>query len=194
MKLEIKHQESYSRGELLLRTIFGIFYMIIPFAFVMIFLAIWSAILTFIAWWAILFTGRYPKSFYEYQVKYIRWQIRWSARFSNLADGYPGFSLGAADPAVTFEAPYPERLSRGQLLLKSLFGYIYCLIPHYFMLIFASLWGSILGFLAWWIILFTGTYPASWHAYNTGLLRWSTRVGMYMSFLTDEYPPFSGKP
>ncbi|MCH8319302.1 MAG: DUF4389 domain-containing protein [Bacteroidetes bacterium] len=193
MELTIKHQESYSRGELLLRTIFGFIYIDLPHAFILTFVGIWSSILTFIAFWAILFTGRYPQSFFEFQVKYIRWQVRWTARMWNLADDYPAFGLNATDEHSDFQMDYPESLGRGTLLLKVFLGLFYVILPHYFILIFVGLWGVILRFLAWWVVLFTGTYPQSWQEFNVGLLRWSIRISLYMNLMTDDYPPFSGK-
>ena len=68
MKLNVKYQESYSRGELILRSILGLFYIMLPHMFVLIFVQIWASIVTFIAWWTILFTGRYPESFFEFMV------------------------------------------------------------------------------------------------------------------------------
>jgi len=47
--------------------------------------------------------------------------------------------------------------------------------------------------IAWWVVLFTGQYPKGWHEFNVGTLRWSTRINMYMAFMTDDYPPFTGK-
>lgn len=194
LKYDIKHQEKYSRGELLLRTFFGYIYIGIPHFFLLIFVNIWSSILNFIAFWAILFTGRYPKSFYEFQIKAARWGLRVSARLMNLADGYPSFGLNAKDDYITFELEYPENLSRGKQILKVLFGWLYCVLPHIFVWYFRFLWTGILMFLAWWAVLFTGRYPESWHRTNVGTLRWMTRVNLYMAFLTDRYPPFSGKP
>ena len=42
-------------------------------------------------------------------------------------------------------------------------------------------------------ILFAGKYPANWHGFNVGTYRWSTRIGLYLGYFTDEYPKFSGK-
>ncbi len=193
MNLEIKHQDSYSRGELILRTLFGFIYIAIPHLFLLIFISIASAVVTFIAFWAILFTGRYPQSMFEFQVKAMRWDLRLRSRLNNLSDGYPAFGLNATDDYVTFEVPYPESLSRGTLLLKAFFGFIYVIIPHGFLLIFRLIATSVLTFLAWWAVLFTGNYPASWHSFNVGTLRWGMRVNLYMSYMTDDYPPFSGK-
>jgi hypothetical protein len=194
MELSIQHQESYSRGELLLRTFFGWIYILIPHLFLLFFLSIWSLILTFISWWAILFTGNHPKGFFDFQVKLLRWSLRLSASLESLADGYPPFGLNAEWAQVKLEIPYPEKLGRGTLLLKTFFGWIYCGIPHIFLLTFRSLWGAILEFLAWWVVLFTGKYPKNWHEFNVGTIRWSFRLSLYLFyFMNDEYPPFSGK-
>ena len=193
MKLTINYQESYSRGELLLRTFFGGLYMILPHVFLLAIFSIWSQIITFIAFWSILFTGRYPQSFFDFNVGMQRWNLRLNARWYNLSDGYPSFGVNGTDDATSLEIPYPETLSRGLLLVKVFFGFLYVIIPHVFILYFRILWGSILGFIAFWSILFTGTYPRSFFDFNVGTLRWTTRVNLYMNLMTDDYPPFSGR-
>lgn len=193
MKFEIKHQESYSRGELLLRNFFGFIYILIPHAFILLFMGLWGSILSFISFWVILFTGKYPQSFFEYQVKLIRWSTRVNARYYNLSDAYPAFGLDAEDEYTTFEVEYPETISRGTTLLRAFFGGIYVLLPHGIMLFFRSIGTMVLTFLAFWAVLFTGEYPKNWHAFNVGTLRWGVRVSLYMANMCDEYPPFSGK-
>lgn len=191
MTYDIKYAESQSRGELLLRTFFGLIYMYIPHALILFFLGLWGAILGFISFWIILFTGRYPQSFFEYQVKLIRWQARLSARQLNLIDGYPAFGLDSVDEKVIVDIPYPEKLSRGMLLVKAFFGWLYVAIPHGFVLFFLALGAYVVLFLGWWIILFTGKLPVGFHNYLVGVLRWGQRVNLYMANMTDEYPPFS---
>jgi hypothetical protein len=193
MKLTITHQESYSRGELLLRTFLGLIYLYLPHAFLMFFYNIWSAILTFISFWVILFTGSYPQSFYEFQVNLMKWAVRFNARTSNLVDGYPSFSTSGSDDRTNLEVQYPENLSRGRLLLKFFFGIFYCALPHGFALFFRMIWGAILSFVAWWVVLFTGKYPQSIHEFNVGTIRWMIRVQLYLGYMSDEYPKFSGK-
>lgn len=193
MKLRIKYQESYSRGELLLRTLFGVIYIFIPHMFLLFFFGIWGAILQFITFWIILFTGRYPESFFEYQLKLMRWQVRINARAYNIADGYPAFGLDGTDEFTDFDVKYPENLSRGLQLVKVLFGFFYVLIPHMFILYFRIIWQAILSFLAFWVVLFTGRFPESWHEFTVGTLRWSMRIGLYLGYMTDTYPAFTGK-
>ncbi len=191
MTFNIKHPESLSRGELLLRTIFGLFYIYLPHGFILFFVNLWGAILGFISWWIILFTGRYPQSFFEYQVGVLRWAMRIRARMFNLSDGYPAFGIDSKDEAITLEVEYPERLSRGTLLLRTFFGWLYVGIPHGFCLYFLALAVLVANFIGFWIILFTGKLPEGIHNFAVGFLRWGTRVGLYISNMTDTYPPFS---
>jgi len=193
MKFTITHQESYSRAELLLRTFFGWLYIALPHGFLLMFLGIWSGLLSFVAFWVVLFTGRYPESMFEFQIGYMRWSQRVQARMMNLSDGYPGFGLNVQDDYVQFEMANPESLSRTLLLLRLFFGWIYVMIPHGFLLFFRAIATFVIIFLAWWVVLFTGKYPLSFHEFVTGFLRWNLRVTLYMQFVTDEYPPFTGK-
>lgn len=192
MKLVIQHQDRYSRGELLLRTLLGWFYILIPHVVLLLFIELWGFFLLFAAFWVILFTGRYPGGMFEYLEKMLRWGVRLNARLFHLSDGYPAFGLGAEDERTDFAVPYPERVSRGLTLVRVLFGWLFVLIPHGFILGFRGIWVGILVFLAWWAVLFTGKYPAGWHNWVVGQIRWQMRVSVYMMFLTDQYPAFTG--
>ena len=191
MTFNIKYAESLSRGELLLRAIFGFLYIYLPHGIVLFFVSLWGGILGFISWWIILFTGRYPQSFFEYQVGVMRWAMRIRARFFNLTDGYPAFGIDSKDEAITLEIEYPERLSRGTLLLRTFLGPLYVGIPHGFCLYFLALAAIVASFIGFWIVLFTGKQAEGIHNFIVGFLRWSTRVGLYIGNMTDTYPPFS---
>ena len=193
MTFDVKHQEEYSRGELILRTLFGYFYIVLPHVFILLFLSIWAQILLFISFWVILFTGSYPESFFNYQVSLLKWSTRVNLRLYNLSDGYPAFGLEVDDPAFTLDIPYPETTSRGLTLVRALFGGFYVVLPHGFILLFRMIATMVLQFLAFWAVLFTGKYPENWFHFNVGTLRWSLRVNLYLSYMPDDYPPFSGK-
>ena len=81
-----------SRGTLLLKTFFGWFYVGIPHAIIGMFYGIAAMFITFIAWFAILFTGKYPEGMYNFVVGMFRWQTRVNAYMFLLTDEYPGFS------------------------------------------------------------------------------------------------------
>lgn len=192
MKLTIKHQEHYSRGELLLRTFFGLFYIMLPHGFILMFVGLWGAILQFVAFWVILFTGRYPESMFEFQQGLLKWNVRLTARLYNVSDGYPAFGVKSSDDYTDLSVPYPEKVSRGLTLVRLLFGIFYVYLPHYFILYFRAIFVGLLMFLAWWVVLFTAEYPKTFHEWVVGQVRWQIRVSLYMMFMTDTYPPFTG--
>lgn len=98
------------------------------------------------------------------------------------------------DFTVKFTVDYPEKLSRGKLLLKTLFGWLYVGIPHGIILGLYGIAVSIVIFLSWWAILFTGRYPKGMFNFVLGYIRWALRVGAYWGcWFTDKYPPFSGE-
>ena len=95
--------------------------------------------------------------------------------------------------AVTLAIEYPEKLSRGKLLLKVFLGWLYVGIPHGIMLSLYGVASSIVSFIVFWVILFTGKYPKGMFDFEVSYWRWSMRVAAYMNFMRDEYPPFSGE-
>lgn len=169
----------------------------IPHLIVLFFLWIGAAIVWVIAFFAILITGRYPRPLFDYTVGVLRWSWRVSYyAYGVLAtDRYPPFTL-ADDPhyPVRLNIEYPERLSRGLVLVK----WWLLVIPH--LLILAAVAGGVgahtgglVGLLALFAgvaLLFTGRYPKGIFDFLMGLHRWNLRVTAYTSLLTDVYPPF----
>ncbi len=92
-----------------------------------------------------------------------------------------------------FTVEYPEKLSRGMVVLKALLGWLYAGIPHSVVLFFYGIGVSVVTFIAFWIILFTGKYPRGLYDFVVGYMRWSQRVTAYLSLLRDEYPPFTSE-
>ena len=193
MKLILNRPESSSRGQLLLRSFFGWLYIMIPHGFVLFFVMIWYAILEFVKFWVALFTGKIPQSIYEFQLKVWQWQVRLTATLYNMRDGYPAIGPGGSNPDATIEFENPEKVSRGLVLVRALFGWIYVGIPHGFLLGFVGIAASFVCFIAWWAILFTGKYPEGMYDFMTRYLRWSLRVSLYLGYYSDDYPPFNGK-
>ena len=66
----------------------------IPHYIVLFFLAIAAVICVIIAWFAILFTARYPQSLFEFVEGFLRWGNRvYAYAFILVTDEYPPFSL-----------------------------------------------------------------------------------------------------
>jgi hypothetical protein len=68
---------------------------------------------------------------------------------------------------------------------------MFLLIPHFVVLFFMYIALLVVVFIARFAILFTGTFPAGMHRFIVGVLRWSQRTTVYLSSMTDKYPPFS---
>jgi uncharacterized membrane protein len=69
-------------------------FLAIPHFIVLFFLAIGAFFAVIIAWFAILFTGRYPRGLFDYLVGVSRWALRVEAYAMLLVtDRYPPFSL-----------------------------------------------------------------------------------------------------
>jgi len=178
--------------------------LLIPHLFLLAFL--WSAvwIVTIIAWFAILFTGRYPRSLFAFTVGVLRWSWRVGYYgYSALGtDRYPPFTLEKTDYPADFDVEYPAHLSRGLIFVKSwLLAIPHLLIVSAFTAA-ASAGGntyrggwdiSLIGMLVLFAaiaLLFTGRYLPGLFGLILGINRWIFRVITYVGLLRDEYPPF----
>lgn len=186
-------------------------FLAIPHMIVLAFL--WAAfiVLTIVAGFAILFTGRYPRGIFDFNVGVLRWTWRVTYyAFGVLGtDQYPPFTLRRTDHPADLDVAYPEEgLSRGLVLVK----WWLLAIPHY--LVVAILTGGIvtwtadlgrpegweltfgggligvLSLVAVVVLLFSGRYPRGLFDLTMGLQRWVWRVTAYVSLMTDVYPPF----
>jgi hypothetical protein len=179
-------------------------FLAIPHFVVLAFLWLALAVTTVLAWFAILLTGRYPHGLFEFNVGVLRWtwRVGWYAIAGIGTDRYPPFSLGAEpDYPATLEIPYPERLSRRLVLVKSWL----LALPHLIVVaIFTGSaawswtgedvhWPGLIGLLtlvAGAILLFRNRYPRDLHELLVGLNRWVYRAAAYVLLMRDEYPPF----
>lgn len=188
----IQRQEAYSRKELLLRSLFGAFYLVLPHAIALFFVSALGSLLLFLTFWSILFTGRYPREWFDIQLGILRWNARLNASIFNCVDGYPAFGLSAQHPHLQLEVSYPETVSRSHVLLVGLIG-PFLMVPHLFILPIRGMWVLFLNFLAFWSILFTKRYPERWFNWFVEQMRWDTRITTYLLFMSTDYPPFTGK-
>jgi Domain of unknown function (DUF4389) len=138
-----------------------------------------------IAWFAILFTGRYPAGLWKLVAYYMRWRVRALAYVALLRDEYPPFGDGAYPASLVLSPPDAprDRVSVG-------FRFILA-IPQIIVIWFLPFAWMVTSIIAWFAILFTGRYPPALYHFGVGVLRWNIRVEAYLLLLRDEYPPFS---
>src|SRR5262249_51420565 len=67
--------------------------LLLPHLFILYFVNLAGAVVVYIAYWVVLFTGKYPRGMYEFALGMLRWQTRASAWMLGLVDRYPPFSL-----------------------------------------------------------------------------------------------------
>jgi hypothetical protein len=180
----------------------------IPHFIALFFLSIAFAGVSIVAFFAILFTGHYPRALFDFNVGVLRWS--WRVGFYSYSalgtDRYPPFTLkDVPDYPARLELEYPQSLSRGLVLVK----WWLLALPHYLVVaVFAGggwavwtgsgtqwMWssGGLVGLLVLFagiVLLFTGRYPQSLYDFVMGMNRWVFRVAVYATLMTDSYPPF----
>ena len=202
LRIEGRLEEPLSRWLWLVKWV-----LLIPHFIVLAFLFVAAFVLTVIAFFAILLTGRYPRSIFDFNVAVLRWWWRVSFYgYSALGtDRYPPFTFDAVeDYPATLDVPYPEHLSRGLVLVK----WWLLAIPHYIivgLLVGGTAYAmhdgyasgvpytgliTILVVIVAIAVLFTARYPRGLFDLVMGLNRWVYRVLVYVLLMRDEYPPF----
>jgi hypothetical protein len=183
--------------------------LVIPHVIVLAFLWIAFVVVTVVAFFAILITGRHPRALFDFKVGVLRWS--WRVAFYSYSalgtDRYPPFTLAEVpDYPARLDVEYPKALSRGLVLVK---WWLLALPQYLIVAVFAGgavagfnaanddwAWTSgsgligLLVFIAAVILLFTGRYPRSIFDFVMGMNRWCYRVAAYASLMTDAYPPF----
>jgi hypothetical protein len=159
----------------------------IPHYIVLVVLVIGAFFAAITAFFAVLFTARYPGGLFNYAVGVMRWGQRVGAYVLLMTDRYPPFSL-QHDPAqpVRLEIAYPgEGVARWRPLVQWFLAIPYLLV--------ARILGYLAGLLtifALFTILFTKRYPDGMFRIVLVTMRWQARGQAYFGFLTTKYPPF----
>ena len=160
--------------------------LVIPQVVVLVFVGVAAFVVAVIAFFATVFTGRYPRGMFDFLTGAIRWGARVSAYALLLTDRYPPFSL-QDDPSypVRVSFDYPEQIARWRPLVNWILA-----IP------FAYVAGAILSAAyfvaigAWFAILFQRRFPEGMFSFVVVSLRWTMRQNVFQLWMTEQYPPF----
>jgi hypothetical protein len=174
--------------------------LLIPHYICLIFLFVTLVLTTIAAFFVLLFTGRYPRGLFDWNVGVLRWA--WRVAFYGYSalgtDRYPPFTMGEApDYPARLEIDYPEQQRRGLPLI----GWWLLGIPQY---VIAGLlsgggvgWGrygggvvGVLILVVALLLLFKNRYPRDVFDVMMAFNRWVVRVGAYALLMTPQYPPF----
>jgi hypothetical protein len=182
VRVDAEHQAEYNRFLPLVKWL-----LIIPHVVVLAFVFIGVFFATIYAFFAVLFTGSYPRGVFDFITGTYRWSWRVSSYAGLLHDQYPPFSLEPdPDYPATFEVEYPEEgVDRWRPLV------------HWLLIIPFAIIAGLLSYLAGamiiigiFVILFTGKLPEGMFKLILIPMRWQLRSYTYAHFLVTRYPPF----
>ena len=177
--------------------VLGIFFplkmlLALPHLFLLYFVQIGAVFAAWFGYWAIAFTGSLPAGIARFVHNYFSWNLRVISYLASWRDEYPAFAMEQPEypTRVIVTEPTLNR-SRG-LAVAGIVFFIKAvlLIPHFFVLYFVQIAAAIAGWIAFWIVAFTGTYPDGIFNFTTGTARWYIRATAWLLSITDEYPPF----
>jgi len=153
--------------------------------------SVWGFIAYFaviIAWFAIVFTGRYPEGLYQFVAGLSRYSTAVYAYLYLLTDEYPPFS-GDTDN-------YPVRLGLSAQPLpaydriKTLLR-IFLIIPPAIIAYAMGIVAQVGALLAWFVIVITGKQPKGLQDMTVLGLSYQQRVVPYYCLLTETWPSFT---
>lgn len=176
----VEYDEHQDRWKTLLRLFLAIPQLIVVYILQTVF-----SLLSFFAWFAILFTGRYPRGLFDLSVGILRWSANVVAYVALLRDEYPPFSLDPGRYPVVLDIPYPEHQSRARLFVRFI-----TIIPQYIVFSFVQIAWAFVTMLAWFSLLVGAKYPQRFFGFSVGTMRWYLRQQSYLYLLRDEYPPY----
>jgi hypothetical protein len=142
-------------------------------------------VLAIVSWFTLLITGEHLRGIREFSMYYLRWRTRAVAYMALFVDPYPPFGDGPYPASIEVVEPTLPR-DRATIAVRLLLA-----IPHFVLLFFLLIGWLVATVIAWFAILFTGSYPASLYPFAVGVMRWILRVEAYLLLLVDEYPPFA---
>jgi Domain of unknown function (DUF4389) len=161
--------------------------LVIPHAIVLAFYAIAAGVVVIVAWFALVFTGRWPRGMYDFVAGFFRYGTAVHGYFYLLTDQYPPFGPDVDSYPVRLNvAPPQDEYSR----LKVLFRIILA-IPPYIIAYAMNIVMQVGAFLAWFAIVVLGRQPKGLQDMIVLGMSYQQRAYSYMALLAEDWPPFT---
>jgi hypothetical protein len=141
-----------------------------------------------VAWFGLVFTGRYPDGIYDFVAGYVRFTGRYGGFSYLLTDEYPPFN-GDEDPSYPVQvgvAPAKPEYSRGKAFFRLIVG-----IPVMLLAAVQAVILTVCYIISWFSILFTGTVSDGIYDPMRSATAYLVRATAYFLLLTEDWPPFS---
>jgi hypothetical protein len=161
--------------------------LVIPHVIVLMLWAIAAYVVTIIAWFAIVFTGRWPRGLYDFSAAFWRYSTAVIGYAALLTDEYPPFGSDVDDYPVRLRiAPPKASYSR----LKTFFRFILA-IPIFLISYAMRIVAEIGALLAWFTIVIIGRQPKGLQDMIALGVSYQQRADAYVYLLTEDWPPFT---
>jgi hypothetical protein len=169
-------------------TVFFRLILLIPHLIVLVVYGIAAEVVTIIAWFAALFTGRVPDGMHDFIAGFIRYAGRVYAYGGILANPYPPFGSGGTYP-VDLEIDPAVAQSR-----LTVFFRIILAIPCWFVMSILQYLFELLALGNWIVAVITGRVPNGMQNLGMFCLRFMLRTQAYLLLVNPRYPAFGDTP
>jgi hypothetical protein len=181
VRLEIDYPSELNRWLPLVKWL-----LVIPHLIALLFVGIGAFFVGIYGFFAVLFTGRWPRGAFDYLLGTFRWGYRVAAYFHLMTDAYPPFTMADVPGyPVRVDVEYPEHIANWRPLVQWLLA-----IPYLWVAGVLYWLTGVLTVIAFFTILFTKQIPRGVFDLMEPGMRWNLRGTAYAYFMTDRYPPF----
>jgi hypothetical protein len=178
---EAQYVERRSRLTTFFRYILAIPHFIVMYVWA---IAVFFAVVA--AWFALLFTGKYPRSLYDFAAGFLRYSTAVYGYITLLTDEYPPFAGDTTNYPVRIRVPEPKpEYDRLKVLLRIFLAIPVAIIAYAMQVVYTV--GSI---IAWFAIVILGKQPKGLQDMIVLGLSYQQRAYAYIMLLTEDWPPF----
>jgi hypothetical protein len=179
---EAQYVEKRSRLTTFFRAILAIPHFIVLYVWGLL-----AGLAVIIAWFALVFTGRYPQSIYDFVAGFQRYSTAAYGYMALLTDDYPPFSADTDGYAVQLSIPPPKaEYNRMKVLFRIILA-----IPVFIITYAMQIVWEIGSFIAWFVIVVLGKQPKGLQDMIALGLSYQQRAYAYIFLLTEDWPPFT---